>query len=770
MNKFLSKRTIIIITMTLLLFVSVLFFTLAGINTNKANAISGNWIDDTAYRFEGSGKVDDPYLISAPDDLGRLAYRVNVEGASYPDSYFLLTNDLDMGERYWTAIGTTDSLNDESNIRQFRGIFNGNGYTISNLTISSTSGYQGLFGYVIGAQIYDLGVSGSITADFSTGGIVGYAVNSTITNCYNKITINATGDNIGGIVGHSIGSTINSCYNSANIKGNSSVGGVIGYANASNIIDSYNTGVITGNISGGVAGTLENSSNLRRCYGNSEVYANTGATDALVGGIMGNIDKTSTAEYSYYNKQACSAAYPAGNKRAFATVNGRLTSQMTVSNVSSNMVFDFTTTWIIQNYKSENGKVTIYFPQLRIFYNGFNKPENEKRTQAITDSENTAKITYNSVNKPTSENKTYSGSSQFGVIYDASFTAYTLVSGSISGINAGNYTSVFALKEGFIWSDGTFSDVTITFTIASVPGGDPVLPPIQPPIKVDGSGTVLLENWAYGEAQKTPSFTILAGDYVTSGVKYYYKSVSSSTWQELSQYPNNVGMYDIRIEFAETYYYNKLTLSSTFSILPIYLTNQLGNVNGVFVYNGSEHTPAVYVNNLTADDYTVSYSNNINAGIATVTITGKGVYAGSLSTTFIISKAQGSGTVTLNGWTENKTANSPIPVSATNGINNVTYHYKKTDEADSLYTLIIPSSAGDYIVRATFGTTSNYNIVVATYTFTISQALILPDPLPPKKDGLSAGAIVGIVVGSVAVAGGGGFAVYWFIIRKRKIL
>ncbi len=43
-------------------------------------------------------------------------------------------------------------------------------------------------------------------------------------------------------------------------------------------------------------------------------------------------------------------------------------------------------------------------------------------------------------------------------------------------------------------------------------------------------------------------------------------------------------------------------------------------------------------------------------------------------------------------------------------------------------------------------------------------------PQPPSDDngGLSAGAIVGIVLGSIAVVGGGGFAIYWFVFRKKR--
>ena len=43
-----------------------------------------------------------------------------------------------------------------------------------------------------------------------------------------------------------------------------------------------------------------------------------------------------------------------------------------------------------------------------------------------------------------------------------------------------------------------------------------------------------------------------------------------------------------------------------------------------------------------------------------------------------------------------------------------------------------------------------------------------PDDPNKDKDGLGAGAIVGIVIGSVAVAGVGGFALFWFVIKKKS--
>ncbi len=66
-----------------------------------------------------------------------------------------------------------------------------------------------------------------------------------------------------------------------------------------------------------------------------------------------------------------------------------------------------------------------------------------------------------------------------------------------------------------------------------------------------------------------------------------------------------------------------------------------------------------------------------------------------------------------------------------------------------------------------------------SYTFTVTEATTLTavyedkssgggEITPPaKKDGLSGGAIAGIVIGSVAVAGIGGFAIFWFVVRKK---
>ena len=90
------------------------------------------------------------------------------------------------------------------------------------------------------------------------------------------------------------------------------------------------------------------------------------------------------------------------------------------------------------------------------------------------------------------------------------------------------------------------------------------------------------------------------------------------------------------------------------------------------IYNGKPKTQpvAVFYDSIGIDegkDYTVSYTNNINAGTATVTINGKGGYIGSMTRTFQIEKADISSTV-IGGITDkNYTGNEitqPVTVKA----------------------------------------------------------------------------------------------------------
>ena len=80
-----------------------------------------------------------------------------------------------------------------------------------------------------------------------------------------------------------------------------------------------------------------------------------------------------------------------------------------------------------------------------------------------------------------------------------------------------------------------------------------------------------------------------------------------------------------------------------------------------YIYDRNECKPKVYVklndNFLKDNDYTISYENNINAGTANIIVKGKGEYAGTASSTFVIKKADApninSYTLKVNGEIEN---------------------------------------------------------------------------------------------------------------------
>ena len=87
-----------------------------------------------------------------------------------------------------------------------------------------------------------------------------------------------------------------------------------------------------------------------------------------------------------------------------------------------------------------------------------------------------------------------------------------------------------------------------------------------------------------------------------------------------------------------------------------------------------------------------------------------------------ITKANGTASVSMEGWTYGETAKTPVPTSETNGTNGVTYQYKVKDADDDTYSTTVPTNVGSYTVKATFPATDNYKEVTATANFVIAQA------------------------------------------------
>ncbi|MDY2696587.1 MAG: hypothetical protein SOV27_05450, partial [Eubacteriales bacterium] len=166
-----SKKTHKIMLVFLML--ATIFTCLFSLSYNKTINASTRIIDDTLtpiYTFSGGGTSSNPYLISSSTDLKNLSTNVN-NSTTYLDKYFAMTTNIDLGGQKFTPIGKNSSY-------PFKGIFDGKGFTISNIKITESSNSAGIFGYVENATISNLTISnGTITqtgASQCAGGIVGW--------------------------------------------------------------------------------------------------------------------------------------------------------------------------------------------------------------------------------------------------------------------------------------------------------------------------------------------------------------------------------------------------------------------------------------------------------------------------------------------------------------------------------------------------------------------------------------------------------------------
>jgi hypothetical protein len=241
----------------------------------------------------GTGEPDDPYLIWTPEQMNDIG--ANIDDW---DKHFILMADIDMsgfdgkdGRPAYNLIGPdTDPSTwyyDQYAI-PFTGTFNGNGHTISNLTIAGRD-HIGLFCYLDpSAEVRDLGVVDvNITGmGRAVGGLAGYTRGALVTRCFSTGTISSTGTSVGGLIGYNRG-TVTHCFSEAKIHGTSySVGGLVGESWGT-VTGCYSTGAIsgTGMWVGGLVGS--NYSSVTQCYSTGQVsgFQDVGGLVGISGGI-----------------------------------------------------------------------------------------------------------------------------------------------------------------------------------------------------------------------------------------------------------------------------------------------------------------------------------------------------------------------------------------------------------------------------------------------------------------------------------------------------
>ena len=291
---------------------------------------------------------------------------------------------------------------------------------------------------------------------------------------------------------------------------------------------------------------------------------------------------------------------------------------------------------------------------------------------------------------------------------------YKLDSGSWSStiptattsVSAGEHTLYYRAAESTNYSQS--SEGSITVTVA------------QKGVTVSW-GTI---TWPYDGSTHSTTCSISSG-------------VISGTTCTVSLSGNSVGAAVGTKTATATLSNDNYTISSggsskTLSVTARVVTLSWGELT--WVYDGYTHSTTCSVSNLVSgDSCTVTLEGNSvgkNVGTSTVTATSlsntnytlTGVASTDKSKTLSITQANGSGSVTMTGWTYGGTVTNPTPASSTNGTSSVTYTWYNSSKTQLSSKPGSTSAVGTYYVKATFAATTNYKAYTTDYvSFTITQ-------------------------------------------------
>ena len=285
----------------------------------------------------GNGTEAEPFILKTAEHLEWFRDYVNVGKSSACAKIADDVEEIDMStvchkadaekqvaELSWTPIGNYS--------KQYQGTFDGNGKTIRNLFISSTSDEIGFFGYAADCRIKNItfdnakvkgndncstgilaGCAGScvienikttgncsVEGKYETGGIAGRA-NGNISNCENHAIVNGL-HSVGGIVGICFDSenSITSCANYGEITGTEDfVGGIIGYFGEGSLQNSANNGNITGDARVGNLIGYANICNINNVLGIGNITANYADCNGLIAGVIWDSSSTASGILAY---------------------------------------------------------------------------------------------------------------------------------------------------------------------------------------------------------------------------------------------------------------------------------------------------------------------------------------------------------------------------------------------------------------------------------------------------------------------------------------
>lgn len=258
----------------------------------------------------GLGTQEDPYRIETAEQLAKIK--------DYRDKSFILASDIDLSSYdNWDPIGTFNMEIDDPEKSEvaksslaFVGRFDGNGHTISNLTVNRPDTFGvGLFGFVVGnaafPSIRNLTVrNADVKGACMVGGVVG-AINGRITDIeltgVNKVEGYRIGA-VGGMVGMGYGAIENCTANASvtsNGKGMQGIGLICGGGKWLTVRACTAAGNVTakgfGAFSvGGLVGCIQESPVMENCAVKATIDASA-EKSFMVGGLTGhagNYDKS----------------------------------------------------------------------------------------------------------------------------------------------------------------------------------------------------------------------------------------------------------------------------------------------------------------------------------------------------------------------------------------------------------------------------------------------------------------------------------------------
>ncbi|MBP5668214.1 MAG: T9SS type A sorting domain-containing protein [Salinivirgaceae bacterium] len=325
-------------------------------NIYAADAWNGTMEEFT----EGDGSKESPYIIGSANQLAFMSYVVSAGTQGFDTLHYKLIADIDLNNQPWFSIGGA--------MNPFKGDFDGNNHTISNMNVADSSAETrsiGLFGYASGATIKNITVKGVVKSKRSQsitsycGGVCGYASNTVFYNCHNECIITDNAENetqfgsidssfVGGICGFAEKSDLAFCHNAGNLATESvteytiesilHVGGFCVKAISTRIKCCYNNSSIlvksaqtnnyetcynrTYHYAGGICGCMSNNSNINSTYNvgkltndyHSARNGNDMPSTKYAGGICGFANQLSTTTNSSFEEHCCESSTYGGTK------------------------------------------------------------------------------------------------------------------------------------------------------------------------------------------------------------------------------------------------------------------------------------------------------------------------------------------------------------------------------------------------------------------------------------------------------------------------